>query len=79
MTELDLDKLDNVTGGKNDGGFDRKPREKSGCVIYKIQPGDTLSKIALHNGTTVNRIMGVNPNLKNPNFIVPGHYIYIPE
>ena len=31
------------------------------------------------NGTSVSRIMSVNPEIRNQNFIVAGHYIYIPD
>ena len=41
--------------------------------------GDTLNKIANNNNTTVQKIMKVNPELKNANFIVTNCYIYIPN
>ena len=78
MKELNLDQMEAVNGGKNEGGYDRRPREKAGCFIYRIQSGETLGKIARANGTTVERIMAVNPELKNPNFIRADAYIYIP-
>ena len=52
--------------------------QKAGCVIYKIAPGQTLGKIARANGTTVEQIMKANKELKNPNFIRAGAYIYLP-
>ena len=79
MRELNLDELEKINGGGNEGGYERRPREKSGCFIYKIMPRDTLSGLAGRFGTTVNRIMSVNPELVNRNYIVAGHYIYIPE
>ena len=78
MKELNMNEMEAVTGGKNEGGYDRKPRAKKNCFIYKIQSGDTLTKIANRNDTTVQAIMRVNPELKNPNFIVAGCYIFIP-
>ena len=79
MKELNMNELEQVIGGNDDGGYARKPREKAGCWIYKIQSGDSLSRIAGTYGTSVNAIMSVNPELVNPNFIVAGHYIYIPN
>ena len=79
MMELSPDELEQVTGGRNEGGYTKKPRAKAGCWIYKIASGDTLGKIARQNGTSVERIMRVNPELINPNFLVAGHWIYIPD
>ena len=76
--ELNLEQMNEVSGGNNEGGYGYKPREKSGCFIYRIKSGDNLTKIARNNDTTVQAIMRVNPELKNPNFIVAGCYIYIP-
>ena len=77
--ELNLEEMEKVTGGGNEGGYEKKPRDKDGCFIYKICHGDTLVKIARRNGTTESRIMSVNPELRNKNFIEAGHYIYIPN
>ena len=79
MRELNLEEMEKVTGGGDEGGYERKPRAKAGCSIYKICSGDTLSKIARRKGTSVSRIMSVNPEITNQQYIVPGHYIYIPE
>ena len=76
--ELNLEEMEEIIGGKNNGGYDRRPQEKPGCVIYKIGAGQTLGKIARANGTTVEQIMKVNKELKNPNFIRAGAYIYLP-
>ena len=76
-TELNVSEMEQVTGGKC-GGYDKKPREKAGCKIYRVVHGDTLTKIANRNNTTVKKIMSVNPELTDPGFIVSGLYIYIP-
>jgi GH24 family phage-related lysozyme (muramidase) len=39
---------------------------------YKIQKGDTLSAIAERNKLTVNQLLGMNPNIKDPNKIAIG-------
>lgn len=77
--ELNLNEMEQVNGGNNDGGYERRPREKAGCFIYQIQQGNTLSGLAGRFNTTVNRIMAVNPELVNRSYIVTGHYIYIPD
>ena len=76
--ELNMNEMEQVVGGKNEGGYERKPGEKKGCTIYQIVSGDTLGKIARRNNTTVDKIMAINPELKNMNFIVAGCYIYLP-
>ena len=77
--ELNLEQMENVSGGKNEGGYMRRPPEKDGCWIYQIKPGETLGKIARSNNTTVQQIMAVNKELKNQNFIVARAFIYIPH
>ena len=76
--ELNLNEMEEVSGGKNEGGYARKPREKAGCKIYKIKSGDTLIKIAKHHGTTAEHLMRINPELTNRSIIVAGCYIYVP-
>ena len=46
---------------------------------YVIQRGDTLFSIAKRFNTTVNDILAVNPQIKNPNIIFPGQVIVIPS
>ena len=76
-TELSMEEMDTVSGGKC-GGYDKKPGEKKGCIIHKVVHGETLTKIATHYGTTVKKIMSVNPELTDAAFIVSGCYIYVP-
>lgn len=77
MKELSVEELDQVSGGRS-GGYDQKPRAKHGCKIHKVVHGETLTKIASHYGTTVQKIMAVNPELTDPTFIQPGCYMYVP-
>ena len=58
--ELNMEQMSEVSGGKNEGGYAQKPSEKSGCFIYKIKHGDTLSKIARKNGTTIKALCRLN-------------------
>jgi hypothetical protein len=76
--ELNEEQMEKVSGGKNEGGYMRRPPERDGCVIYQVKPGETLERIARANGTTVQKIMRVNKELKNENFLTPRAFIYIP-
>ena len=56
--------LENVTGGAAYGNN-----------YYTVKKGDTLGAIALKYGTTVNKLMALNPHIKNANLIYPGDII----
>src|SRR5690606_21278602 len=45
---------------------------------YQIQRGDTLSKIAVLHHTTVDEVLSLNPEIKNPNLIFAGTIIKVP-
>lgn len=47
------------------------------CIVYTIQRGDTLSKIAARYGTTVAILVELN-NITNKNRIYAGHKLLIP-
>ena len=49
----------------------------AGSVVVK--PGDTLSKIAAANGTTVQAIMAANPSIKDANKIAAGQTVKLRE
>lgn len=53
------------------------PSTPGGTVIYTVQPGDYLAKIARQFNTTVTAILSVN-NIPNPNLIFPGQQLVIP-
>lgn len=48
----------------------------TGSITYTVKRGDTLSKIALAYGVTVNHIVQLN-NIQNPNLIYPGEKLRI--
>lgn len=48
-------------------------------MAYKIQYGDTLSAIAKRNKTTVADLMSLNPQIKNPNLIMAGQNLNLPQ
>ena len=79
MSELNLEEIEQVAGGKNEMGLETKPKKKkAGCKLYQIKKGDTLGKIAKANGTTVAKIMELNPNIKNRNLINIGCWLWLP-
>ena len=45
---------------------------------YVIQPGDTLSKLALRFNTSVEELLILNPSISNPNQILYGHTLNVP-
>ena len=45
-------------------------------IVYIVKKGDTLSRIALNYGTTVNQIVREN-NITNPNLIYPGQRLVV--
>jgi LysM repeat protein len=58
---------------KGDGG---KPVDN--VIVYTVQRGDWLSAIARRYNTTVNAILALNPQIRNPNRLVVGQRIRIP-
>ncbi len=50
---------------------------ESDTIVYTVQSGDTLSKIARNYGTTVSSIVALNSSITNPNLIYPGEQITI--
>ena len=47
-------------------------------ITYVVQPGDTLSEIAVRYGTTYQALAALN-NISDPNLIHPGQTIRVPE
>ena len=77
INELNLNEMENVTGGK--GGSPTELPKKEGYIVYQIAGNDNLTKIAKNYGTTVKAIVAANPTIDNPNFIRAGFWIYIPK
>lgn len=48
-----------------------------GC-LYIVQPGDTVTSIALRYNIPPGSLMQFNPQITNPNLIYPGQIILIP-
>jgi LysM repeat protein len=51
----------------------------TGERLYTVQPGDTLSEIAVRFGTTVPALMERNPQIFDPNLIFPGQQLIVPD
>ena len=69
--ELNLEDMEQVSGGY------KRPPEKQGFTIYKIQKGENLTRIAQKYGCTVEQLLAWNPKITNRNLIYSGDYLYI--
>ena len=58
--------LDNVSGGA-----------ANGSLFYRVAAGDTLGDIAKKYGTTVDKVLSLNPHIKNSDLIFTGDFIRI--
>ena len=72
--ELSMDELDQAAGGAS--RYNRLA-EKAGFIIYKVQKGDTLTKIAHTHRCTVADIMRWNPKITDKSRIYANEYLYI--
>lgn len=45
-------------------------KEQEISAVYEIQPGDTLSQIAINLDITIDKIVEMNPNLENENSVI---------
>ncbi|HWF90572.1 MAG TPA: LysM domain-containing protein [Pyrinomonadaceae bacterium] len=48
-------------------------------MTYKIQPGDTLTKIAKRNGISLAQLLKANPQITNPDKIQVGQVVNLPD
>ena len=55
-----------------------KEERGTGSIVYTVKSGDTVSKIAMAYGVTVNHIVEIN-DIQNANLIYPGEKIRITE
>lgn len=61
------------------GGLLLAGASASANSIYTVKQGDTLSEIALNNGTTIQDILNLNQSITNPNVISAGEQITLPD
>lgn len=52
--------------------------EPTAARTYTVKAGDNLSIIAEQHKTTLNRLIAMNPEIKNPNLIYPNQVIKLP-
>ena len=72
--ELSMEEMDQAAGGASR----YKPlSQKAGFIIYKVQRGDTLTRIAAAHRCTVADIMRWNPKITNKSRIYANEYLYI--
>ena len=69
--ELSAEEMDQIAGGY------KRPDDKKGFIVVRIQKGDNLTRLANRYGTTVAQIMKDNPKIQNKNTIYAGDYLYI--
>lgn len=48
-------------------------------ATYTVKPGDTMWRIAIKHGISLDELIAANPQITNPSFIVPGQTINIPD
>lgn len=48
-------------------------------TLYRVQPGDTLAKIAARHNVSVEQLMQANPGVSNDNLILSHSYLRIPS
>jgi LysM repeat protein len=63
----------------NNGSLEGNGPSSGEVHDYEIKYGDTLSELAAEHNTSVARIMELNPHLENPNIIMAGEHIVLPE
>ncbi len=55
------------------------PCGATGCVVYVVRSGDTVGRIAGRFGVSIQAILAVNPQLRDPNLIVTGQTLLLPS
>ncbi len=78
--DMDLFTQDIFIDNVEDIPFTDNPNQEefsSSTIDYTVKKGDTLYRIALQYGTTINELVSIN-NIRNPNLIFPGEVLRIP-
>ena len=75
--ELNLNEMEEIVGGKGGSKTPLKPTAQ--YDVYRIQSGDTLTRIAYRYNTTVDFLVKINPTITNANDITAGYYMFVPK
>jgi len=78
MRELDLNEMEQVSGGNSYGTEGRLPYKK-GCMVYCVREGDKILNLIRIYRIDKDRFMKENPGMRINDTLIPGSYIYIPE
>ena len=78
VRELDLNEMEQVSGGKSYGTERRLPCKK-GCMVYCVREGDTILNLIRIYRLDRKQFMKENPDMRINDTLIPGSYIYIPE
>jgi LysM repeat protein len=65
--------------GASPSGFNGSPAPQASYAQYKVQPGDTVTKIAKSKGLKSWELLQANPNLTPPYTLKIGSYLNIPQ
>lgn len=77
-TDLYSGKVNELSGQASPGaGTAQGALSGSGARYHKVVQGDTLWGLALTYGLTLQEIINLNPQLKNPNLILPGDEVRV--
>lgn len=62
----------------NSSSANNNNNSSSSSSSYTVKKGDTLSEIANRQGVGLNQLIKANPQIKDPNMIMPGQQIQMP-
>jgi len=71
--------MSNGVGGVRGPGGPPSPEGPTSGSTYIVRRGDTLTKIARDHGVSLRDLLRANPHIQDPNRILPGQEIRIPE
>ena len=75
-TLMSMDSYDVITQISSNTPEDRPEENRPSILIYIVQPGDTLWKIAKRYSASVDTLQNLN-NIKNPDMLMPGQKLII--
>ena len=76
--EMNLNEMEQISGGVIAGGVKNKPAAKAGYIIHQITSTDTVWALSRHYGCTMDDIVKANPSIRDKRLIRTGYWLYIP-